>query len=441
MVNLTTLIQQYPILESICSQIHAQDLVSLSRVNTAFRLELRGLPRPSETPRSTPAEALQRCSCAKNPQSFCQRHGTQTWRNLLSKTDQGCRDPEHVDRPDLDDDIPQEWMQTIRGALGNLSESQACRRCHTCVCFPCWWSRAVTESPNIRGYGRAQPACHQCWVSTSEGLKTRSLQPLNVTAAESWDLAQQQDKFCVCGPVVLCSTCTKELAPRKCWLHVGFSGSLTALPPWGSKRGPEIFHQCTTCEAYTSESERFTTKWFCNFCNLPMRMRHGDHELQIPHLSEPDKRRFVLSMDDYLDWHPSLEEALRVLRNLGEGHCIVTKNALGVRPTVRHVDPRNYIELPPPPESHYEDLEEYWKQSSQVWIWLYDVYGTPGPDGVNVSAPRVYNPDFDYHGPRPPKLLSPASEDMRKKYGHSCEEEERRKARAYFTTCNPDPFY
>ncbi|KAL7778711.1 hypothetical protein CFE70_008212 [Pyrenophora teres f. teres 0-1] len=85
MADLSTIIQQYPILEALCLHLRIADFVTLTQLNLEFRLLLKGLNRPI-----LPREK------SVFPFKPCPKHGTPGLRNMLRTIDRTCESDLHT---------------------------------------------------------------------------------------------------------------------------------------------------------------------------------------------------------------------------------------------------------------------------------------------------------------------------------------------------------
>jgi hypothetical protein len=383
---LTICIQNYPVLEALCEHIGVSELSSLALLNSTARGAIRGAPSSAPPPTTTLKDGVivhERCACSRDADTPCSLHGSKTWRNLLTKLRHTCQDPSHQDIPDHDDDGTSNlWTSTVMSALGVDLYIDSCRRCNLPVCFTCWWRRAVSESINMRGNGRAKQVCHGCWTAPRKDASTGEKIP-------SLEENYQQNDFCSCGPTPLCSPCANDFRSKYvCPFQSPYPLYTDPLAlSLGTNAGLGVtderyYHpwqlQCSICDVFLHSSDYFLTRYMCHFCKLPMRMRPNDHALQKNHLATPDPRR---------SFAPAKERGDAFSRGV-------------VSPS----SSSSYIEAPPASDAHYEDREEYWKATSRAWVWLYLTTGTPKTHLLQHTPPR------------PPTNPLPLSDSMKAQY-------------------------
>jgi hypothetical protein len=88
MANLAAIVQQYPKLEALCRQLRPAAFAALLQTETNHRQLMRGQGRP-EHPRTTahPFQPVHRpCTCSKDLEAHCLKHGTPRLRGLLKNT-------------------------------------------------------------------------------------------------------------------------------------------------------------------------------------------------------------------------------------------------------------------------------------------------------------------------------------------------------------------
>jgi hypothetical protein len=361
MDHLTNCLQNYPVLETLCNHVSVEDLNNLASLNSAAHGAIKGTPAPAP---SIPATTFKddvlvclRCTCRQNGLAPCPLHGSRTWRNLIKKLRHTCMDLVHTRSHD-DDETSELWTKTLLNALDGVLRIDSCCRCDQPVCFPCWWSQAVSKSINMRGNRRAKQVCHFCWAAPRKDATTGEQIPSLKTSYEN-------NEFCACGPTPLCSTCTDDL-------HACYQNQSDM--PLGANHGQGINEpnkhpwqlKCSTCPVFLNDTDHdiYLARYICLFCALPMRMRPNDHSLQKDRLSTPDPHRTF---------------AYAKVR----GYQFVKGRNF----------PPLYIEAPPPSTAHYEDHEEYWKVASREWVWVYILND---PKTLLSETTRVLHP------PKPP---------------------------------------
>ena len=160
MASLFALFQQYHILNIICQQLRLGDFRALAQTESDIRLQLKTVERPAQRNSPYSFRWIRRpCTCTDGPFSYCLMHGTPILRNLARKTDLACQKPQHVDIHYLQDDLSRTWMATTCDALGDQSNSNACRMCHASVCFSYWWTDEIATHLNTSDNGHALAAC------------------------------------------------------------------------------------------------------------------------------------------------------------------------------------------------------------------------------------------------------------------------------------------